>query len=363
MTNVTNSISVILPNYNHAKHIKRAVDAILAQDAPPAEIIIVDDGSSDDSLAVIESLVQASPLIRLIKNETNQGVVAAQTRALSVATGSLVHLAAADDMILPGFYSLGIRMLAQYPAAGLFTGDSLLFDGTSGQYVGMRPFVMPRFTAGYLSPTEVRKALAKSDNWILTGASLIRLDVLNACGGLHPDLGPFVDGFLTRKIALTRGYCYAPVPASTWTIFTTGISRSAALNPAKSEALREVSQACIAADPSFPSWYAERFGERLSFANARVALDEHPINVSTVLALGTMAAADKAVVGMLLSISEGQLGRIATLAWLFLRLRPFRLTDIIATFFYRKLFARKFRQMSQMAQINFDRHFSQGEKG
>ena len=181
-------ISVILPNYNHGQYIRRSVAAILGQDHQPCEIIIVDDGSTDDSRKIINELAAASPLIRVFGNPTNEGLVAAQLRALAVVTGRHIHLAAADDTILPGFYSLAAEMLERYPEAGLFTGDSLLFDGVSGRFLSTRPIVMPSFKSGYLTPSRVRKALAQSDNWILTGASVIQLDALNACGGLDNDL-------------------------------------------------------------------------------------------------------------------------------------------------------------------------------
>jgi len=55
-------ISTILPNYNHGQYIRRAIEAILQQDCLPIEIIVVDDGSTDGSPAIIAELARASPL-------------------------------------------------------------------------------------------------------------------------------------------------------------------------------------------------------------------------------------------------------------------------------------------------------------
>jgi glycosyltransferase involved in cell wall biosynthesis len=345
-----NGISVILPNWNHGRYIRRAVEAILRQDRLPCEIIIIDDGSTDDSLAIINELAVSSSLIRVFSNSINEGLIAAQLRALAAATGQYIHLAAADDTILPGFYSLAVKMLEQYPEAGLFAGDSLLIDGVSGRLLSMRPIVMPSFKPAYLPPSRVRKALARADNWILTGASVIRADAFNACGGLDKDLGSFADGFLVRKIALTRGFCYAPQFVSNWVIFSGGASRSTALDVEKAIAMLETAQVRIAADPIFPSWYAKRFVDRWRFAVARLALEQEDIKRSTVLALGAKTQLDKAIVNLVLSLSSGLLARVLALAWLFVRLRPYRIADLATTFVCRKFFQNSYSIARTMAQ-------------
>jgi glycosyltransferase involved in cell wall biosynthesis len=332
-------ISVILPNYNHGQYLRRAIEAILQQDHPPIEIIIVDDGSTDGSHSIIAELARTSPLIRVFRNSTNEGVISAQTRALAAARGAYVHLAAADDTVLPGFYALAMATLEQRPEAGLFTGDSFLVDGATGRVMGVRPIAMPAFKPGYLAPERVRKALAHTDNWILTGASVIRASAMHACGSLQVELGPFADGYLTRKIALSHGYCYAPRFVATWTIFSNSFSNAAALNPDRALALRKRAREHLAADPVFPVWYAARLVDRLQFASARLALQQKPIDISKVIELGAKSRVDRLVIRLVLAISVGLFGRAVSTAWLHLRLRPFRLTDIVASLIYRKVWS------------------------
>ena len=80
-------LSVILPNFNHGKLIPRALGALLNQTPAAKEIIVVDDGSTDDSVKVIEDIARRQPSIRLIRNATNQGIIASVKSALAVATG------------------------------------------------------------------------------------------------------------------------------------------------------------------------------------------------------------------------------------------------------------------------------------
>jgi glycosyltransferase involved in cell wall biosynthesis len=84
------TLSVVLPNYNHGKLIARAITALLTQERPPDEIVIVDDGSTDDSLRVIAALAAGTKAIRVIANQTNEGATAALARGLEACGGTEV---------------------------------------------------------------------------------------------------------------------------------------------------------------------------------------------------------------------------------------------------------------------------------
>lgn len=92
-------ISVIVTNYNHSQYIEEAVDSVLNQSKPEFEIIIVDDGSTDDSKEVIEKLIKLDP-IRIQKPiylEKNQGKWCALNTAIAQANGKIITLMDADD--------------------------------------------------------------------------------------------------------------------------------------------------------------------------------------------------------------------------------------------------------------------------
>src|SRR5439155_1291291 len=91
------TVSVVLPNYNHAKLIGRAVAALQAQKRPPDEILIVEDASTDQSLRVIEELAAGSNIVRVLVNKENQGTIAALSRGLDASGGKYIYFAAADD--------------------------------------------------------------------------------------------------------------------------------------------------------------------------------------------------------------------------------------------------------------------------
>src|SRR5215831_11062210 len=155
------ALSVILPNYNHGLLLPRATRALLAQERPPDEIIIVDDGSSDNSRAVIEELTYASPKLRVLWNGTNRGAIPALNRGIEAASGRYVYLAAADDWIMPGFFKLALAALEGNPVCGLFCGESVLVDGLTSRTTGVRPPARPARRAGPISARQTRALLKR----------------------------------------------------------------------------------------------------------------------------------------------------------------------------------------------------------
>jgi glycosyltransferase involved in cell wall biosynthesis len=89
------STTVVLPVYNRAAYVGEAIESVLAQTLPPDEVVVVDDGSTDESLEVVESF--ARPGLRVIRQD-NRGIGAARNRGLSAATGELIAFIDSDDL-------------------------------------------------------------------------------------------------------------------------------------------------------------------------------------------------------------------------------------------------------------------------
>jgi hypothetical protein len=80
------TLSVVISNYNHARYLPVALQAVLSQSCRPMEVIVIDDCSTDNSVEVIEEFVRRDPIIRLYRNEQNQGVIFSTNRGLGLAT-------------------------------------------------------------------------------------------------------------------------------------------------------------------------------------------------------------------------------------------------------------------------------------
>src|SRR5438309_1259458 len=110
-------ISAVIPNFNHAQYLPRAVEAFLNQPLLPCEIIIVDDVSTDNSLEVLDALARQHPLVRVLRNERNVGVNATMNHGMAEAKGDYIVFTAADDEVRPGVFEHHTRMLQAYPQA------------------------------------------------------------------------------------------------------------------------------------------------------------------------------------------------------------------------------------------------------
>jgi glycosyltransferase involved in cell wall biosynthesis len=316
------TLSVILPNYNHGKLIARAITALLAQERPPDEIVVVDDGSTDNSVQVIRALAAGSSVIRLIASAVNEGVTTALSRGLDASSGTYVYFAAADDWVLPGFFASALSVFAQYPEAGLVCGESYLVSGRTGEHLGVRPIVRPSNRVTFFSPTQTTRLLRRADNWILTGSALFARDRVVAAGGFVSELGSFADGYLARKVALLHGFCFVPRLMATWQVFDHSVSRGTAADPVETERVIARAMAYFDQDAAFPRWYGDLFRRRLRFGAARLAVTATPINTAVFREASTRSLADRAFLHVASRWPSWRPLRVVLLGWLWLRFWP-----------------------------------------
>ena len=93
-------VSVIVPNYNHARYLEQRLDSVFGQTYPNFEVIILDDSSTDNSLEIINRYKYNPHLSQIVVNKTNSGSVFKQwAKGLSLAKGEWIWIAESDDYI------------------------------------------------------------------------------------------------------------------------------------------------------------------------------------------------------------------------------------------------------------------------
>ncbi|HEV2552949.1 MAG TPA: glycosyltransferase family 2 protein [Bosea sp. (in: a-proteobacteria)] len=205
-------LSVVMPNYNHSRALPVSVGAILSQTRPPDEIVIVDDGSTDHSLAVLEAFARGNARIRIIQHETNKGVVAAVNRGIQEATGDFVFLASADEQMMPEACEVLMAALEQNPGSQLVvsaytewypaTGEVVVHDRHSERGLW---FIKPGEEQCALSPRELEAILKQAFAFLSINTAIFRRQALLDAGLYDPALRWHSDWFLIYCIALRHG--------------------------------------------------------------------------------------------------------------------------------------------------------------
>lgn len=128
----TEKISVIVPAYNIAPWLGRCLDSILAQTHENLEVIVVNDGSKDDTAAILDAYASQHPQVKAIHKE-NGGVTSARLRGVAEATGDWIGFIDGDDIIEPEMYAHLLENARKYGADISHCGHQVLFpDGRIG---------------------------------------------------------------------------------------------------------------------------------------------------------------------------------------------------------------------------------------
>ncbi|MEO8588909.1 MAG: glycosyltransferase [Flavobacteriales bacterium] len=130
-------VSVIVPNYNHAAFLRQRLDSILAQTVAGIELILLDDASTDDSVAILRTYAADPRVAHLVVNEHNSGSAFKQWRTgLSLARGQWIWIAESDDSCLPDLLERLLALNArEQDTLGLVYAQSAIID-EAGQHIG-----------------------------------------------------------------------------------------------------------------------------------------------------------------------------------------------------------------------------------
>lgn len=118
-------VSVIIPVYNKEKYIEASLRSVLDQPFRDLEVIAVNDGSTDGSLAVLTRMAQDDPRIRVV-DIPNGGVSNARNTGLAHAAGDWIQFLDADDLLEPEYLTAATAVLAEHPADILFSGFTMV---------------------------------------------------------------------------------------------------------------------------------------------------------------------------------------------------------------------------------------------
>lgn len=206
------SVTVIVPLYNKGRFVERALNSISSQTYSDFEVVVVDDGSSDDGPEVVEQYRDSR--IRLIRQE-NAGPGSARNRGIKESDSPLVAFLDADDEWLPEFLEVSYQHLRDYPTCAMSVVSPVVgsekrdWPTSNGFEVAKGPWRL----RNDMEPAELRIALF----FVHSGGALTRRSVLTRFGGYYENRCNYgEDSYLWLQVFLNYSVFRDPTPLFWW---------------------------------------------------------------------------------------------------------------------------------------------------
>ncbi|MFM5620679.1 glycosyltransferase family 2 protein [Aeromonas veronii] len=166
-------VSVLVPVYNLGRFIESCLLSLLEQQTNfDFEVIAIDDGSSDDSWAIMHRLAQQWPQLKALQNAQNMGLAKTQKRLLREAIGEYIAYVDGDDLALPGKLQRQADYLDAHPCCTLCYHEAEMFDDESGARIKL--FTRDYYNARYLEPVMTREALIRFGVFVNASSIMFR---------------------------------------------------------------------------------------------------------------------------------------------------------------------------------------------
>ena len=162
--NVTPKISVVISTYNAQNYISECLDATLNQTYTNLEVIIVDDGSEDDTLSILQSYASKDSRITLFRH-SNKGVSTTRNKGIQNATGEYIVFFDADDYPEPDLIEAYVNAINEWSEKKVaLIGTGMFFDNQYNKYVGNKTYIL-----------EVAHGYIEGENYVLSRSSAAML--------------------------------------------------------------------------------------------------------------------------------------------------------------------------------------------
>ncbi|NNE11569.1 MAG: glycosyltransferase family 2 protein [Ilumatobacter sp.] len=173
----------MIPSYNYAQYLTEAV--MSAADQPEADVVIVDNGSTDASPSIGEHLAGLEENVRFVRHETNDGIISSFNRCRAEIRGDYAMLLCADDLLTPGSLGRAVEVLDALPNVGLVYGTAL--DFSSADEVDLDSLPSATLDVRVHGGDEWVERLCRfGRNPIRTPEAVMRSSIAAAAGGYEP---------------------------------------------------------------------------------------------------------------------------------------------------------------------------------
>jgi glycosyltransferase involved in cell wall biosynthesis len=183
------TVSAVMPTYNAASYLREAIGSVIAQTFTDWELIVVDDGSEDETPEILASI--RDPRLRVRRLAAHSGRAAARNAGLELATGSYVAMCDSDDISLPHRFATQTAFLKAHPEVDVVSGHMMVFDEHSAPRRG---------TTFPEAPREIHRRFRHGKMGVVHAASMLRARCFTAFGQYREELERAEDFEFLRRI-------------------------------------------------------------------------------------------------------------------------------------------------------------------
>jgi glycosyltransferase involved in cell wall biosynthesis len=233
-------VTIAIPNYNYSRYIVEALDSVATQQYPNIELLVLDDQSTDNSVAVINEWIhnyRGNIQVKLLRQQCNGGLTKACNKLLQHATGKYIQFLDADDKILPEKISSQVAILEEQPSAALVYADALLID-EYGKEFGQGYLQRIGFNSGLMPSGDVHTALFHF-NFIPLPTILVRTDLIRQAGGFDEAVG-VQDYYMWLILSARYQFLYQHTANAFYRVHHASMSNSSITNPSSVRSILEI---------------------------------------------------------------------------------------------------------------------------
>lgn len=206
------SFSVVVPLFNRAAFVGRAIESILCQTVQDFEILIVDDCSIDNGVEIVEQYIKKDPRIRLLRHDRNMGVSVARNHGIQEANFDLIAFLDADDEWLPNYLETICGLIDIYPEVGVYTTSYLIkYEGEHNNKVIDQS--KRGFPKGWVGIIDIFNAYISIGGYPFhTNTIVIKKNILMKMGGFPVGMVRGQDVYTWVRIGANYPICYINIP-------------------------------------------------------------------------------------------------------------------------------------------------------
>jgi glycosyltransferase involved in cell wall biosynthesis len=195
------TIDIAIPNYNYGLHLEACIRSVQSQGVDDIRILVIDNASTDDSVAIVRRLMAHDPRIALLARETNLGVHASLNAFLDWAEGTFCLMLCADDILAPDFLRRALALMQAHPTAAFCYGIEVPFR--TGEALPETPIVPAPAPVVMAGQRFIEDRFRQAERIISCGTVLCRTALQKRIGAYRTELRMTLDLEFLLRLAET----------------------------------------------------------------------------------------------------------------------------------------------------------------